>query len=307
MYTPQPDHVVVLLPHAEVLNPPAWITDHFTVSPGGRHGDGKTENKLIVFQDGTYIELIAFVNDDPAHREGHWWGDKGFGVIDYALTLAEGPEAFEELRRQIHNLTDIPQGWKPGELKGGSRLLANGERVVWNVSFPEASSRGQAPFWCFDVTPRELRVPSLPEYTMHPCGAVGLGALNIHLEEQVQKTRRSFTQLLHKPDTRLTHFEELLDLFSVIIGHSSTRDSQSFSWELTTPRPVESITQCQIRFGAAEREADKLALERKKPLVASIEIRVAEPITIDPREVVGHVQHDEVLFTLKGCQPRREA
>jgi hypothetical protein len=28
---------------------------------------------LILLADGSYIELIAFINDDPALREGHWW------------------------------------------------------------------------------------------------------------------------------------------------------------------------------------------------------------------------------------------
>lgn len=37
-----------------------------------RHGDNKTENKLIIFADGSYIELIAFIDDDPGLREGHW-------------------------------------------------------------------------------------------------------------------------------------------------------------------------------------------------------------------------------------------
>jgi hypothetical protein len=35
----QLDHVVVLVPYADLLTPPAWITDHFTLSPGGRHAD----------------------------------------------------------------------------------------------------------------------------------------------------------------------------------------------------------------------------------------------------------------------------
>lgn len=47
-------------------------------------------SKLIVFQDGSYLELIAFIDDDPKHRVGHWWGDKGWGIIDFAFTLKEG-------------------------------------------------------------------------------------------------------------------------------------------------------------------------------------------------------------------------
>lgn len=87
------DHVVLLLPYAQLQDLPAWVTNNFTVSEGGKsailattphifwahkrflgkHADGKTENKLILFRDGSYLELIAFVNDDPEKRKGHWW------------------------------------------------------------------------------------------------------------------------------------------------------------------------------------------------------------------------------------------
>jgi hypothetical protein len=41
--TIQLDHIVILLPYTDIVNPPSWITDCFTISPGGRHGDNKTE------------------------------------------------------------------------------------------------------------------------------------------------------------------------------------------------------------------------------------------------------------------------
>lgn len=55
------------------------------IQPGGKHADGRTENRLVVFRDGTYLELIAFIDDAPEKRRGHWW-DRAFGVVDYALT-----------------------------------------------------------------------------------------------------------------------------------------------------------------------------------------------------------------------------
>lgn len=67
------DHVIMLLPYELVVKPPSWLTDHFVVSPGGVHADGKTENRLVLFQDGSYLELIAFIDDDPEKRRGHWW------------------------------------------------------------------------------------------------------------------------------------------------------------------------------------------------------------------------------------------
>jgi hypothetical protein len=66
-------HIIILVPYELLTSPPSWLTSAFTVSPGGRHADNRTENRLILLADGSYIELIAFINDDPALREGHWW------------------------------------------------------------------------------------------------------------------------------------------------------------------------------------------------------------------------------------------
>lgn len=35
----QLDHVVLLIPYDSLVNPPSWITDNFTLSAGGKHGD----------------------------------------------------------------------------------------------------------------------------------------------------------------------------------------------------------------------------------------------------------------------------
>jgi len=56
------DHVIILVPSSIIDSPPEWLTKHFTITQGGTHADGKTHNSLIVFQDGSYIELIAFVD-----------------------------------------------------------------------------------------------------------------------------------------------------------------------------------------------------------------------------------------------------
>jgi catechol 2,3-dioxygenase-like lactoylglutathione lyase family enzyme len=47
----------------------------FTVTPGGEHADGLTRNALIPFRDGSYLELVAFLDpEDP--RENVWgWRD----------------------------------------------------------------------------------------------------------------------------------------------------------------------------------------------------------------------------------------
>lgn len=174
-HPPALDHIIILLPHKDVLSPPSWLTDAFTITPGGRHADNKTENKLIIFKNGTYIELIAFLDDSPNSRENHWWGDKDYGFIDWALTSSD-PRDVEAVRSRLEKLNhqeSLPVSY--GTAQEGGRRRADGQEVKWKVTFPSGDvKRGEVPFWCHDFTPRELRVPVDEGATTHPCGAVGV-------------------------------------------------------------------------------------------------------------------------------------
>jgi catechol 2,3-dioxygenase-like lactoylglutathione lyase family enzyme len=45
----------------------------FTVTPGGEHADGLTRNALIPFRDGSYLELVAFLDpEDPRENVCGW-------------------------------------------------------------------------------------------------------------------------------------------------------------------------------------------------------------------------------------------
>lgn len=170
----QLDHVVLLLPHDDVANPPEWLTKHFTISPGGRHADGKTENKLVLFSDGTYLELIAFTSQEA--RKGHWW-DKPYGVVDFALTTPD--EKFPELSGIKDRLAKTDTGISYQQPQEGGRLRPDGVELKWRVTFPINCSRGEAPFWCHDVTPRDRRVPCTEDNTSHPSGVLGMAGVEI--------------------------------------------------------------------------------------------------------------------------------
>lgn len=271
MATAQLDHIVLLLPHNDVLNPPKWITDHFKIAPGGRHGDGKTENKLIVFKDGSYIELIAFVDDDPKHKEGHWWGNKGYGIIDYALTLKEGPDAFERLQEKINGLP-IPSNWKPQPLKGGSRLKPDGEKIEWRVAFPQAAARGKAPFWCFDVTSREKRVPKDAELVNHPSGVKGVASLSIFADQASLKS-----------------IQQLLD---VVISQPADQKVDDLTWDLATPQKISSFVPCQLSASEAN-ESQLDALKNGRTLVARLSL-FADGEAPVRRNLTEKVEGDEV-------------
>lgn len=170
------DHVIILLPYQDILAPPTWLKDAFTISPGGRHADGRTENRLIIFKDGSYVELIAFIDDDPDRRSGHWW-DKPFGIVDYAFTSRQ--EDHNSINKRLHRVQSRMSYEQP---KRGGRVRPDGVDIQWLVTFPTNVERGLIPFWCHDITPRENRVPLLDESTTHPCGAQGIAGLALSLE-----------------------------------------------------------------------------------------------------------------------------
>ncbi|HKA32190.1 MAG TPA: VOC family protein, partial [Candidatus Binatia bacterium] len=76
------DHIVIAVRDLERA-----IDDYknlgFTVVPGGRHPVG-TYNGLVAFADGSYIELISFYRENPAHR---WWAflQKHEGLVDFCF------------------------------------------------------------------------------------------------------------------------------------------------------------------------------------------------------------------------------
>ncbi|KAE9972879.1 hypothetical protein EG327_009355 [Venturia inaequalis] len=179
-FIPCLDHIIILVPRTYLTNLPSSITSAFTIYPGGTHADNKTSNSLILLKSGVYLEFIAFIDDDPARKAGHWWGTKTPGsIIDFALT-SDSVDEVEIVRKALDTLKDGDKGRELvvgyQESKRGGRKRPDGTSVEWTVTFPTPSiERGTIPFWCHDITPRELRVPvqSAEEATKHPSCAVG--------------------------------------------------------------------------------------------------------------------------------------
>ncbi|PNS16472.1 hypothetical protein CAC42_206 [Sphaceloma murrayae] len=218
---PKIDHIIVGLPYGQLQDLPRWLTDNFTIAPGGRHADEKTENKLIVFKDGSYIELIAFIDDDPEKKKGHWWGEHGAGYIDWAFTSNSADD--------IHAVNDRIDRVKPGLLHGvryrppqpGGRTKPDGNEIKWKVTFPEHVRRGEVPFWCHDVTPREMRVPKDDSLTTHPCGALGVGRVTLVV-----------------PDQKLDPFQEL---FSAVFDSKANLSFGQLQWDMDAVNPTKGV------------------------------------------------------------------
>ncbi|KAG0646327.1 hypothetical protein D0Z07_8098 [Hyphodiscus hymeniophilus] len=181
------DHIIILVPYAQLLSLPAWIPSSFTLTPGGRHSDDRTENKLVCFADGSYLELIAFINDDPKLRDGHKWGSCEFGIIDFALTQSS-TSASANWSSVNARLAEAGCKARYAEPLAGGRLRDDGQEVRWSVTAPVLEGtgvrKGELPFFCHDVTPRSLRVPDARVNTTHPNSAYGVKGLCLYVPEE---------------------------------------------------------------------------------------------------------------------------
>ena len=269
------DHIVILLPYSELVSPPSWLTNNFTITPGGIHSDNCTENKLILFQDGTYIELIAFINDDPARREEHRWGKKQFGLIDFALTTpsdANGGNVasthYEALQRRIRG-TRSPAadlGIEYIEPISGGRKKPDGTEVKWTVTFPTLASQvakatyatsvtGAVPFLCHDTTPRNLRVDTANiQATTHPSAVKGIAQFSVIVPPQ--------------------KLESYIDLYSLILNTKPVRVFGTARLELTAPIQIPGMVTPWIFIETPEFDVESYRLAKRGIELVEVALRV---------------------------------
>ena len=174
---PKLDHIVILLP---VSSTPEDLLDHskqfetnFTLSPGGFHTDKQTQNILISLADGVYLELIAFTS--PSHNSHHPWAQRHpINIIDFACLGAPG-----------HGKRAYQEG-RPGG-RGECKWVVTMPKGEWGV--------GTLPFWCGDVTPRDLRVPR-PE--RHPSRVTSVKRITILVDSdnQVERVRGMYGEIV---------------------------------------------------------------------------------------------------------------
>ncbi|MBA3389228.1 MAG: VOC family protein [Rubrobacter sp.] len=142
----------------------------FAVTPGGEHADGLTRNALVPFQDGSYLELVAFVNPDDS--QDNVWGWRRFvatgGLVDHCL-------ASDDLVSDARRLREA--GFEVSGPADGGRRLPDGQEIRWRSA--SVAQEGRAlPFLIEDLTPRPRRVPA-GRAAIHPNGATGISALEI--------------------------------------------------------------------------------------------------------------------------------
>jgi hypothetical protein len=168
------DHLVILV---EALEAAAAGYEElgFRVTQGGEHADGLTRNALVPFADGTYLELVSFV--DSADARDNVWGwrpflEKGGGLIDYCATS-------DDLAADARRLAAA--GFEVSGPDEGGRRLPDGTEIRWKSARMRQEGRVM-PFLIEDLTPRSLRVPG-GKATEHPNGARGIARLLLAVHE----------------------------------------------------------------------------------------------------------------------------
>jgi len=185
---PALDHVVVVVPSLADASE-RFTAAGFTVTPGGRHDATPTENVLVCFADGSYLELLAardpFMRGElEALRAGGGWERHLRGVSAAArrfLPHLAGPDGVadwvlrgDQLERHAAVLRAL--GLKSAGPIAMGRERAGGVKLEWRLLLPESALH---PFWIADRTPRELRVPGETAAATHANGASGIAAVRV--------------------------------------------------------------------------------------------------------------------------------
>lgn len=174
----------------------------FTVLPGGQHAAPRTShNALIVFDDGSYIELIAWRSAPPPPEP---WYDSlqahGPGLVDFALLPHNTLDVITAARaRGLHGLT--------GPHAGG-RMRPDGQAVVWQTARHDTAD---LPFLCGDITPRALRVATDPAVRTHANGASGIQGLTVAVRDARASWRR-YQALVNLPDSAAPEGDQTVEI-----------------------------------------------------------------------------------------------
>ena len=163
------DHVVIAVTDLE-----AAMADYralgFTVVAGGSHPGRTSHNALVVFEDGSYLELIAWKSYNAAERWCVEHAKHGEGLMDFALLPGDTPAVIAAAKARGLALD--------GPIDGG-RKRPDGAELKWQTG---RQATFDLPFLCGDVTPRTLRVPE-GEVRRHANGAAGIESVVVAVHD----------------------------------------------------------------------------------------------------------------------------
>jgi Glyoxalase-like domain len=137
------DHLVILVSDLDLATADYGHLG-FAVTPGGEHADGLTRNALIPFGDGSYFELVSFL--DPEDPKDNVWGWRAFlpheGLIDYCV-------ASDDLESDVWRLRSL--GFGVDGPDDGGRRHPDGVEIRWRSARLRQDGR-LLPFLIEDLT-----------------------------------------------------------------------------------------------------------------------------------------------------------
>ncbi|MGC1676180.1 MAG: VOC family protein [Candidatus Binataceae bacterium] len=210
------DHVVIAVADLDSAIA-SYAQAGFTVVRGGKHNIG-THNALIAFADGSYIELIAFLNPVPGHP---WFKalELGGGVTDFCMRT-------DDLEADVAALRSA--GAAIGDPTAMTRDRPDGFRLSWVLAIPQPPYSGQLPFMIRDETPRDERVP---RERSHRNGASAILRVTVAVENP-GATSRYYARVLGRPAAPRQRLD--LDASGVAFAIGS------YQVELVAPRSEQS-------------------------------------------------------------------
>jgi hypothetical protein len=246
----------------------------FTVEPGGRHPGRTSHNALVVFDDGAYIELIAWQSPDAGERWNVEHARHGDGFMDFALIPEDVPLAAFEAKSRGLALN--------GPIDGG-RVRPDGKELKWQTA---RQATFDLPFLCGDVTPRELRVPA-GEARRHDNGAIGVALVLVAVKELEPSLARYELLLGAKipaptlvPSMGLRIATVRLGETAIVLATPSGAPASAFAHEVAArlaargegPCAMAIATRAGVRAGPLERTATHGALIEWFPVPAQEQI-----------------------------------
>ncbi|KAL7416132.1 glyoxalase-like domain-containing protein [Mrakia frigida] len=235
------DHLILLSPPGELSKTVEYLKPWFTIVEGGTHADGLTANSLIPLVSGTYVELIHFVSP-PSLDSSHWWGKKAPGHIDWAL-LGDLTQLQLDSFNKVVSAGGQSEDLAFDEGVKGGRKRPDGADVKWVVTFPgKGQGRGGVPFFCADLTPRELRVPALP--SPHPSKTISVSHITLLTTSANYKPLKAYLEALQ--------------------GSALSSTSTSTTFPLSSPNPLPSGTpQAEIHLRVPQSKDEVAYLSKR--------------------------------------------
>jgi catechol 2,3-dioxygenase-like lactoylglutathione lyase family enzyme len=237
------DHLVIVVPDLDAAVK-TYRDLGFTVVAGGRHPGVGTDNALIAFRDGSYLELIGFHEPRPDHR---WWEplQRGGGLVDFCLQTDDLAGDAALLRRT---------GVAMGELQARNRQRPDGVEVRWVFAVAGGGHRGVAPFLIADETGRDQRVPA---DRTHANGVTGIGRVTVAVTD-LSAVRGWYAQALGTAG---------LDIASPELGAAGVRFViGAHTFDFLAPTGAGAIRQWLAARGASPYAASLVGASRPAPL-----------------------------------------